>query len=107
MGTSGQDYVKETTGEDQFLNLSVHPFHKWAADALPTLDSGDVFSYDEEGYPLFPDIDLNEMKGKEVQALVQSFLGKIWGECSFEWIVLSCIDWPSRQTVQSHQDPLG
>ena len=84
MGTSDQDYIVETTGEDQFLKLSVHPFHKWADVALPAIEGGDVFSYDKEGFPLFPDVDLNEMKGKEIQILVDSFLGKIWGECYFE-----------------------
>lgn len=64
--------------------MSVHPFHKWAADALPAVEGGDVFSYDEEGFPLFPDVDLDEMKGKEIQILVQDFMGKIWGECYFE-----------------------
>ncbi|KAE9398224.1 hypothetical protein BT96DRAFT_995116 [Gymnopus androsaceus JB14] len=80
VGTSDQDYIAETTGEDQFLKLSVHPFHKWADVALPAVEGGDVFSYNKEGFPLFPDIDLNEMKGKEIQILVDSFLGKIWGK---------------------------
>lgn len=84
VGTSGQDYVKETSAEDQFLNQSVHPFHRWAADVLPALESRDVFSYDEEGFPLFPDVDLDEMKVKEIQALLHDFLCKIWSEYIFE-----------------------
>ena len=58
----------------------MQPFHKWASDALPAVEGGDVFSYDEEGFPIFPDVELSELTGKDVQILVRGFLTKIWGE---------------------------
>ncbi|KAE9398219.1 hypothetical protein BT96DRAFT_995110 [Gymnopus androsaceus JB14] len=33
----------------------------------------------EEGFPIFPDVELSELTGKDVQILVRGFLTKIWG----------------------------
>ncbi|KAE9397264.1 hypothetical protein BT96DRAFT_995983 [Gymnopus androsaceus JB14] len=79
MGTSGLDFATETIGENEFLKLYVKPFHNWAADALPVDPKGYIFLYDN-GFALFPDVELAELKGKEIQTLVKDFLGKIWGK---------------------------
>ncbi|KAE9395592.1 hypothetical protein BT96DRAFT_997512 [Gymnopus androsaceus JB14] len=80
MGTSGLDFAAETIGENEFLKLYVKPFHNWAADALPVDPKGYIFLYDDDGFALFPDVELAELKGKEIQTLVKDFLGKIWGK---------------------------
>ncbi|KAE9390833.1 hypothetical protein BT96DRAFT_945833 [Gymnopus androsaceus JB14] len=79
MGTSGLDFSTETIGENEFLKLYVKPFHNWVADALPVGPKAYIFSNNDNSFVLFPDVQLAELKGKEIQTVVKDFLGKIWG----------------------------
>ncbi|KAE9398001.1 hypothetical protein BT96DRAFT_940529 [Gymnopus androsaceus JB14] len=80
VGSSGQDFAAETIGETKFLKSYVKLFHDWVVEALPLVQEGDLFSYDNQGFALFPDLNFTDFKMKDIQMLVKEFFGKIWGK---------------------------
>ncbi|KAF9065888.1 hypothetical protein BDP27DRAFT_1366056 [Rhodocollybia butyracea] len=78
---SSGDFIEQTTGEEQFVKDFVEPFHTWAVDALSVNEEeAEAFFYDEEGFPKFPAVQLNNLTPNDLQNLIKVFLGKLWGK---------------------------